>query len=67
MLRITPSTFVSNVAAYRSAVWSSDRSDLPFGPGIVYRDIKTAKSCLVNIPERLWIVGLEVSNLRPID
>ena len=39
MLRTTPRTLVSNVAAKLSAVWS----DLAFGGGIVHRDIETAK------------------------
>src|SRR6267378_3240660 len=45
MLRTTPRTFVSNVAAKLSAVWSvRDRTNLPFSGGIVHRDIETAKA-----------------------
>src|ERR1700682_4916219 len=44
MLRTTPRTLVSNVAAKLSAVWSVIRPIWPCG-GVVHRDIETAKPC----------------------
>jgi len=45
MLRTTPRTLVSNVAAKLSAVWSVIGPTWAFGGGIVHRDIETAKPC----------------------
>src|SRR5882724_8999264 len=43
MLRTTPRTLVSNVAAKLSAVWSVIGPTAPSVGGIVHRDIETAK------------------------
>ena len=43
MLKITPRTFVSNVAAKLSAVWSVIGPTVTFGGGVVHGDIETAK------------------------
>jgi hypothetical protein len=45
MLRTTPRTLVSNVAAKAFRGLVRDRANLAFGAGIVHRDIETAKPC----------------------